>query len=280
MNLKRYESWDEFLSPHEVVICGILNITPDSFSDGGMYLEENEIKNRIEALIDHGAKMIDVGAESTRPGSVEVTSDTELERLKPFFNILNDSNFDDVLFSLDTRHSDTAAIALKEGVQAINDVSGGRFDERMGQIIADSSALYIAMHSRSIPQKMQEHVEYQNIIEDIENELKSSIEKLKVAGVKDSQIMIDPGIGFAKTSEQNLSVLENIHLLKQAFDYPMMVGISRKSMIGHLIAQKGLVDDIDSRDQFTAEICQQLVNAGVEVLRVHNVSMVNQYLTA
>lgn len=273
-------SWNDILDSDAPLICGILNVTPDSFSDGGNYNSRSEIEAQLRLLIEEGATMIDVGAESTRLGANEVTSTQEISRLKNVFKIIRGKQFADVLFSIDTRHHGTALFAINNGFQIINDVSGATFDPKMMNIMHETEALVVLMHSRGTPKTMMSMTKYENLEDDIIFELQSRIDMVVDAGVSPKKIMIDPGIGFAKTPEQSLELISNIESLKRRLGYPIMVGLSRKTIVSFVMSGDAKSVPFSQRDAISAEMCKDLKRQKVDVVRVHNVAKTRLSLTS
>ena len=247
---------------HKTKLVGILNITPDSFSDGGMYFDINAAKKHLIRLIEDGADIIDIGAESTRPYSVQIDSKTQIERLTPILNFIQKENLT-IPISIDTRDSQVADFALNNGAKIINDVSGFDFDNKMPNLIAKYNATIILQHSKGTPQDMQNNPTYKNVVEEIFLSLKNKIEYAKSFGIE--KIIIDPGIGFGKTKENNLEILNRIKEFT-SLDYPLMVGLSRKSFLGDL-------ENNYEKDALTLAISYPLIAEGIDYLRVHNVKL-------
>ena len=251
-------------------LVGILNITPDSFSDGGKYFESKEIIKHFYQLIEDGADMIDIGAESTKPGSSEVSSDEQIKRLNLLFNEIELSNIE-IPLSVDTRSSKVARYALENGIKIINDVSGFDFDSNLVDVVAEYNASVIIQHSSGTPDIMQEKIEYKDLVDDIYLELKKKAEFAKSKGI--DNIILDIGIGFGKTKAQNLELLDRIEEF-YTLDYPLMVGTSRKSFLGVNN------DNNDLKDALTLAINYPLIQKKVDYLRVHNVKLHKQLLNS
>ena len=243
-------------------LVGILNITPDSFSDGGLYLDKNKAIKHLLTLVEDGADIIDIGAESTRPYSTTVDTKTQIERLEPILKFLQDENLK-INVSVDTRDSVVADFALNNGVKIINDVSGLDYDHNMSEIIAKYDAGIIIQHSKGDPSSMQDNPCYNNLIEDIYFNLKNKIEFAKDEGIKN--IIIDPGIGFGKTKEHNLEILNRIEEFF-TLDKPIMVGLSRKSFLGDF-------KNNQDKDALSLALSYPLIKSGINYLRVHNVKL-------
>ncbi len=238
-------------------IMGILNVTPDSFSDGGNYTNIEIAVKHAKEMIDDGADIIDVGGESTRPGHKFVSAEEEISRISPVIKILKENI--DVPISIDTYKSQVAEEALKLGVDMVNDVWGLTYDEDMADVIGKYDASVCIMHN-------QEGTEYEkDIIESIKEFLENSIEKALKAGVKKEKIVLDPGIGFGKTFEQNLEVLKRLNELK-TLGYPILLGTSRKSVLGNIVG-----GEPKERVEATVATTVSGIRDGVEIVRVHDV---------
>ncbi len=256
------------------VILGILNITPDSFSDGGQFLDPVAALRQAESLIADGADILDLGAESTRPGRPEpVSAEEEWQRLGPVLRDLA-SRFPQIPLSVDTVKSETAKRAVEHGAAIINDVSGLRLDPAIGDVAAKSGAGLILMHSRGSVSEMAtyDHAKYEDVVGEVVSELQASVKAARQRGVKDEQIVLDPGLGFAKRPEQNFSVLSRIDTIRAA-GYPVLVGPSRKRFLA-----TGSNAPAD-RDVATAAACVAAYFLGAGLFRVHNVRMVREALT-
>ncbi len=237
-------------------IMGILNITPDSFSDGGRFNKVEQAVLRAKEMVEAGADIIDIGGESTRPGHQQISADEESERIIPVITALTKEI--NVPISVDTYKADVAREALRAGAHIINDVWGAKADKEMAQVAADSGAPIIIMHNRKQPI-------YDHFLRDVLNDLYESIQIVKEAGVTDDKIVLDPGIGFAKSLEDNLVMMRNLNVLT-SLGYPVLLGTSRKSMIG-----KTLDLPVEERVEGTgATICLG-IQQGCQIIRVHDV---------
>lgn len=245
-------------------IMGILNVTPDSFSDGGAFFGRDKAIEHALAMAKDGADIIDVGGESTRPGASEVSADEELERVIPVIEGIVRSA--DVAVSIDTRKAVVADAAVKAGAKIINDVSGLRHDAKMASVAAKHGAGVVIMHSRGKPSDMQKKVVYKDVVRDVIAELKGSIEAATRAGVSRDAIIIDPGIGFAKTAEQSLEILSRLDEFR-SLGRPVCIGVSRKSFLGKVLGGS----DPDKRLAATIAACSIAVMKGANILRVHDV---------
>jgi len=251
-------------------LFGILNLTPDSFSDGGAHTASPEAAADFAAqMVADGADAIDLGAESTRPGSGAVPADEEIRRLLPALKLIR-ARFPDLFLSIDTRKANVADAALAAGADCVNDVSGLQFDPRMPDVVAAHHASLIIMHMRGTPETMQapENLVYDDLIADISTFLLDAVEKAARAGVDPGRIMLDPGVGFSKNDEQNMALIRRAAEFKK-LGFPLFYGISRKGFIGRIF---GIPCPAD-RDEATAQLQLDLCRAGVEALRVHNVKV-------
>ena len=238
------------------LIMGILNMTPDSFSDGGRYNAADAALERALQLVQDGADIIDIGGESTRPGYERITSEEEIARVIPIIERL--AREIDVPISIDTYKADVARAALKAGAHIINDIWGAKADPEMAKVAAESGAPIILMHNRK-------EEPYQDFMRDALNDLYESIQLVKGAGVKDGQIILDPGIGFAKNLEENLVMMRNLHIIT-GLGYPVLLGTSRKSMIGNTLDLP-----VGERVEGTiASVCLG-IQQGCRIMRVHDV---------
>lgn len=257
----RGAEWD--LS-RKVLIMGVMNITPDSFSDGGECLGEAEIRARAAAFAAQGADIIDVGGESSRPGAFPVSAEEEMARVLPAIRIIKAAA--GLPISVDTVKAVVARGALEEGAAIINDISGLKADPEMGQVAAAFQAGIILMHRRGNAVTMRALNCYENLVEEVKKELQESIDSALQAGISYARIALDPGIGFAKNREQNLSLLKRIQDFK-AWDRPLVIGTSRKSFIGDITGKPAA-----QRLAGTAATVAWAVAQGAQILRVHDVS--------
>ena len=243
-------------------VMGILNITPDSFYDGGKYKNELEILTQTEKMLYEGATFIDVGAYSSRPGAAHISEKEELSRILPVIDLLV-KNFPEIILSVDTFRSEIAQKTIKNGAAIINDISGGKMDENMFQTVADLQVPYILMHMLGTPQNMQQNPVYEDVTIDIITFFSKQIYKLHQLKVND--IIIDVGFGFGKTKKDNYELLSNLSLFKQ-LDVPILAGISRKSML-----YKPL--EITAKEALNATTVANTIALlnGASILRVHDV---------
>ena len=253
------------------VVMGVMNVSPDSFFDGGKYTTEETILKRAEQMIDEGADIIDVGAVSTRPGAANISTKEELTRLLPAVVAIR-KHFPDVRLSIDTYRSWVALRVIDDtGECIVNDISGGNFDEHMFATVAKLGVPYILMHMQGTPQTMQENPKYDDVIKDVSRYFSEKVRKLTKAGVKD--VILDPGFGFGKTLEDNYDLLNRIDSFK-VFQLPLLVGVSRKSMIHKLL-------DIEPEGSLPGTITANTMAllGGTDILRVHDVKEAVQSVT-
>lgn len=249
------------------IIMGILNVTPDSFFDGGQNNTIEQILIQTRKLLEEGADIIDIGAYSSRPGAALISSQEELDRALPVIAAIV-STFPDAILSIDTFRADVAEACIHAGVHLINDVSGGTIDPLMFETVAKLQVPYILMHMRGIPENMQQLTAYQDIVTDVATYFGQKIAALRKLGVKD--IILDPGYGFAKTIEQNYELLHRVDELHY-FGLPLLGGISRKSMI-----YKKLGITPQEALNGTTALHTLLLSKGVQLLRVHDVKEAKQ----
>jgi len=246
---------------------GILNVTPDSFSDGGIYSRADEAARRTERMIREGAAIVDIGGESTRPGSEPVSGQEELDRVIPVIGKVV-RTFPSTMFSIDTTKYEVARRALDYGVQMINDVSGLQKEPRLADLAAEYEAILVIMHSRGTPKVMQHSPQYGDVIGEIAGFLKKQAEMAGKRGVE--QVVIDPGIGFGKTVNHNLQIIAQFNTFK-ALRYPVLIGASRKSVIGKVLADDSGERPVDQRLAGTLALHYHALMQGADILRVHDV---------
>ena len=245
-------------------IMGILNVTPDSFSDGGRWNSVNDAIAHGALLHSQGADLIDVGGESTRPGAVRVSPEEEQDRVLPVVRELSDRG---IRVSIDTLNSSTARAAVDAGASIVNDVSGGLADEEMYRTIASLEGDYIVSHWRGHSDNMNELANYNEVVGDVRTEIQRRVAELIVWGVDERRIVIDPGLGFAKSGSDNWKLLGNLDRLA-SLGYPILIGASRKRFLGELLPADASTSD---RDPATAVISALAAQAGVWGVRVHDV---------
>lgn len=256
------------------ILVGILNVTPDSFSDGGKFLDPDAALRHAGALVEGGADMLDVGAESTRPGRKDAVShEEEWRRLAPVVPELT-RRFTDTPLSVDTVNAETARRALDVGAWAVNDVSGLRLDPEIADVCASRGAGIILMHSRGTTADMASyaHASYDDVVSQTAGELRDAVRLAEARGVSRDRIVLDPGLGFSKTPEQSYDVLRGMATLT-ALGFPVMVGPSRKRFLGTAVG-----DELPARDRATAAVCVAAYLAGASFFRVHNVGLAREAL--
>lgn len=249
-------------------IMGILNITPDSFSDGGQYTDTDIAVKHALNMIDDGADIIDIGGESTRPGAKQVSAEEEISRIVPVIQRLHQLE-PYIPISVDTTKSEVAEAALQAGATIINDISGLTVDAKVADVVAKYGAELILMHIKGTPADMQKNPQYDDVIEEVYSFLNKQIELAKSRNIK--KIYADIGIGFGKNIEHNLDLLRNLDKFHK-LDAPLVLGISRKSFIGNMLD----IERPSDRDAATAMLHSLLLNKKVDIIRVHNVKLHSQ----
>lgn len=240
---------------------GIINVTPDSFSDGGKFYDTNKAIDHALLMAEQGADMVDIGGESTRPGAGPVGVSEEMDRVLPVIENLPA----EIPISIDTTKSEVARAACQAGATIINDVSGLRYDEKIARVASDFSCHLVLMHMRGNPRTMQENIQYDDLMGDISDFLVKAADKAMKNGVPKERIIIDPGIGFGKAVEHNFIILKNIPILKE-LGFPVLIGASRKSFIG-----KTLDLPVDDRLEGSLGAAVYAVLNGASIVRVHDV---------
>lgn len=258
-----------------VTILGVLNITPDSFSDGGRFVDAREVLD-VDAAVQaglalaaEGADVLDVGGESTRPGSEGVPASREIERVLPVIEGLAKAT--STRISVDTRKAEVAAAALEAGARIVNDVSGLRHDPSLAEVVARAGAGLVLGHLRGEPAHMQQRVHFEDVLAEVAEELQASSERARKAGVPDERLAVDPGLGFGKRLAHNLRLLAGVGELRRRVGLPVLVGPSRKSFLGELSG-----DPLHRRGQATLAACAVGVFAGADGVRVHDVAGVRR----
>jgi len=255
-------------APGRCVVMGVLNVTPDSFSDGGRYLGLDQALEHARGMWARGADLIDVGGESTRPGAARVDADTELQRIIPVIRTLAGEG---IQLSVDTTRASVAAAALGAGAKVINDVSGGLADPDMARVAAESGVPWVLMHWRGHSSGMQALAKYEDVVADVRAELLSRVDDALAAGVAESAIVLDPGLGFAKDAEHDWALLRGLDSLL-SLGFPVLVGASRKRFLGRLLSDEdGTPRPPDGREDATAAISALAAAAGAWGVRVHEV---------
>jgi dihydropteroate synthase len=255
---------DRTLGPDPVLI-GVLNVTPDSFSDGGDFLDPDKAAARAATMLDEGAQIIDVGGESTRPGSDPVSPEEEVRRVVPVVGEIL-AQRPDAIVSVDTYRAETAVAALEAGARVVNDVTALRGDPRMAEVVADARCLVILMHMLGEPKTMQRDPRYDDVVREVRDFLAERAEHAVAAGVEPESIILDPGIGFGKTVEHNLALLLHLDALVEN-RFPVLVGASRKSFIGKITG----VEEVKDRVFGTVATTVLAYERGATFFRVHDV---------
>lgn len=256
--------------PHSgTYIMGVVNVTPDSFYDGGKFFELNKAAKRALDMERAGADIIDVGGESMRPGASDVGAKEEMRRVIPVIRAI--SKKIKAIISIDTRKAEVADAALEAGARIVNDVSALKFDPEMADVAARHRAFVILMHMKGTPKDMQIGPAYADVVKDIIKSLKESIALAKKSGIKNNRIIIDPGIGFGKTLEHNLEILRRLKEFKK-LGYPVCIGTSRKSFIGKILGAE------DPEDRLTGSLATAAMAAanGADIIRTHDASLTRQ----
>lgn len=248
-------------------LMGVINVTPDSFSDGGQFLDPAIAVAQGQALWQAGADILDIGGQSTRPGAETVPLAVELERVVPVVRSLRAVLGSEPILSVDTTRVEVAAAALAAGADWINDISGGSFEPEILSLAAERQAPIVLMHLRGTPQTMQQLTDYDDVVTAVRTGLAERRDAAIAAGVQPERIILDPGIGFAKTAEQNLELLRRQRELT-TLGCPLLVGVSRKSFIGKILDQP----DPQQRVWGTAAACSAAIAQGADILRVHDVA--------
>ena len=269
MNIKNFNDW--LLSKKkQSLIMGILNVTPDSFSDGGKYLEKNTAINHALEMIDEGADIIDIGGESTRPFSDPVSLKEEISRVVPVIEGIRKES--DVCISIDTTKSQVATAALNSGASVINDVSAMEVDQLMVDVALKFDCPLIIMHMKGTPKNMQDDPKYESLISDIKDYLLDRADFIICKGINPKKIVIDPGIGFGKTVENNFEIIKNLNHFT-TMNFPVLLGASRKSFIGISL-------NLPEKDRLEGSLAANIIGLqnGAKIFRVHDVAETNKAL--
>lgn len=256
------------LKPPRCVVMGVLNVTHNSFSDGGQYLDHAAAVAHGVEMRDRGADLVDVGGESTRPGSERVAAGTESERVLPVVSELTRSG---VAVSVDTTRAEVAGAAVAAGASMVNDVSGGLADPDMAAVMADAGVPWVLMHWRGHSRNMNELAVYDDVVREVREELSERVDAALAAGVSEDAILLDPGLGFAKTAEHDWELLHNLDVFIE-MGFPVLVGASRKRFLGRVLADaEGTPRPAAQRDSATAAISTLAADRGAWGVRVHDV---------
>ena len=249
------------------LVMGVLNVTPDSFSDGGRFDDTEIAISHALQMIEDGADIVDIGGESTRPGSDRISVQEELDRVLPVISVLANSG---MAISIDTMRAEVARAAIEAGACIINDVSGGKSDPEMLSYVSTLTVPYILMHWRGPSNIMNTLTDYNDVVADVTSEISKQVEVAVAAGIARERIAIDPGIGFAKTVDQNWPILKHLEVL-EGLGLPILMGASRKKFLGELMAKDGVARDSDERESATTAISTLMAARGLWAVRVHDV---------
>ena len=259
---------ERLIAPGRTLVMGVVNVTPDSFSDGGEWFEPSAAIAHGRLLLEQGADILDVGGESTRPGSARVSVDDELARVLP---VITELAADGAVISVDTTRAVVAEQAVAAGALIINDVSGGLADPAMADVVARTGVVYVVMHWRGHADVMDDLERYDDVVQDVRAELAERVTALEAAGVQRSQIVLDPGLGFSKAGAANWPLLARLDELEE-LGFPVLVGASRKRFLGHLLAgPDGVPVGPLARDGATAAVSTLAAMSGAWCVRVHDV---------
>jgi dihydropteroate synthase len=264
-------TWSTICGDHPEVM-GVLNVTPDSFSDGGRFLAPAAAVDHGLELVAAGAGLVDVGGESTRPGARPVTEEEELRRVLPVVERLAASG---VVVSIDTTKANVARAALDAGAVVVNDVSAGRFEPEILDVVAERGAGYVAMHMLGEPRSMQQDPRYGDVVDDVIRFLAERLEVARAAGIRDDALCVDPGIGFGKTSTHNLTLLARLDELGRALPVPIAIGTSRKTFLGAVLTDVAGAHGApppEQRDDATLATVVWALDHGASIVRVHDVA--------
>jgi len=267
MKFPQFREWLSLPPPgqrNRTLVMGILNVTPDSFSDGGQFVRVRSAVEQVRSMIEGGADLIDIGGESTRPGSLPVSNYEQINRVVPVIEAIR--NVFDIALSIDTTQSQVARVALDAGANVINDISAGRDDEQMFKLAAEKQCPIILMHMQGTPATMQLNPQYTDVVREVKEFLLQRAQLAQTNGVQLADVLLDPGIGFGKTDDHNLQLLAQLESLTQAGG-PLVVGTSRKGFIGRITGEK----DASQRVFGTAATVAWCVEHGASIVRVHDV---------
>lgn len=258
------------------VVMGILNVTPDSFSDGGMYSDVNAALARAQQMQEQGADILDIGGESSRPGSMPIPEDEELRRVLPVIDALSGTLT--IPISIDTYRSRVACRAIEAGAQIVNDISAFRFDPEMPRVVQSARAGIILMHSRGNREELHRQPRMLDPVREVMSELEVSTRLAADAGIARSAVVVDPGIGFGKSAEESVSVLHNLQALSR-LEYPLLVGTSRKSFLRKIVSN-GPLSDTKDRLWGTAATIASALHHGAHIVRVHDIAEMRTFVDA
>jgi dihydropteroate synthase len=267
----------------KTIVMGILNVTPDSFSDGGMYFDDvAKAVARVEQMIKEGGDIVDIGGESTRPGSAQINAAEELKRIVPIIGAVRKKLGDKCMLSIDTYKSSVAREAMQVGADMINSMGGFMFDKKLADVVAEFHCPIVIYHIKGEPRTMQVgSIVYKDVIDDIAVFFQKQIDFGLSKGIKREQFILDPGIGFGKTLENNLEIISRLHEF-QKLDLPLLIGVSRKSHLGKLLQERlGLSKMPDASERLEASLAETAVAVlkGASIVRTHDVLQMVKFLT-
>ena len=258
---------NQISSIDRTLVMGVINVTPDSFSDGGLFLDSKVAIAHAQQMLLDGVDIIDIGGESTRPGSQRISAQEEIDRVLP---VITEMVKTEAILSIDTMRAEVAEAAMSAGAHMINDVSGGKADPEMLEYVAKISAPYILMHWRGPSNIMNTLTNYDEVVRDVTMEISAQVEAAVSAGISRDRIAIDPGIGFAKTVEQNWPILKHLDVLDE-LGLPILMGASRKKFLGELLARNGEPRVMEERESATTAISTLMAFRNTWAVRVHDV---------
>ena len=253
-------------------IMGVINLTPDSFSDGGELNSSKKVLDQVNHFLSNGVDVIDLGAQSTRPGAEEVGSNIEIKRLIPYLKLIK-SKYPEILISIDTFNSDVAHEALLNGANWINDITGGRKDKEILDVVSKFNCPFVITHSRGNSQNMNKLSKYEDVLSEVISSIETLIKNALDKNISKRNLIVDPGIGFSKDINQNLEILRNLEVFK-TLNLPILIGASRKRFIGEILNESNPKE----RDIGTLAISCLCSNFNIDIVRVHNVRMNYQIL--
>jgi dihydropteroate synthase len=280
---KPMDNFSNRLFSKKTIVMGILNVTPDSFSDGGMYFDDvAKAVARIEQMIKEGVDIVDIGGESTRPGSAQINAEEEIKRIVPIIGAVRKKLGNKCMLSIDTYKSFVAREAMQEGADMINSMGGFTFDKKLADVVAEFHCPIVIYHIKGEPRTMQEgSIVYKDVIDDIAVFFQKQIDFGLSKGMKREQFILDPGIGFGKTLENNLEIITRLHEF-QKLDLPLLIGVSRKSHLGKLLQERlGLPKMPDASARLEASLAETAVAVlkGASIVRTHDVLQTVKFLT-
>jgi dihydropteroate synthase len=265
----------------KTLVMGILNVTPDSFSDGGLYVSTSKALKRVSEMIKEGADIIDIGGESTRPGSSSVSAEEEIQRVLPVIKQIRKKFSNTIILSVDTNKAKVALAAIEAGASMVNSLGGFTFDVNLAKVIAEKKVPVAVYHIKGEPRTMQKgQIRYKNLIQEINKFFKKQMDIGKKFGIKSTQYILDPGIGFGKSVEHNITIIKNFRAFTK-WKLPLLVGVSRKSHLGKILQNKlGLPDIPKPEERVDAGLAETAVAVlqGAQIVRTHDVFQTKKFL--